>query len=58
MNALEAVKLTDRVNYLPNQLSGGQQQRVAIARALVNDPVMILPMKPQAILIPELPMRS
>lgn len=42
MNALEAVKLTNRVNYLPNQLSGGQQQRVAIARALVNDPVMIL----------------
>jgi putative ABC transport system ATP-binding protein len=42
MNALDAVKLTNRVNYLPNQLSGGQQQRVAIARALVNDPVMIL----------------
>jgi putative ABC transport system ATP-binding protein len=42
MNALEAVKLTNRVNHLPNQLSGGQQQRVAIARALVNDPVMIL----------------
>jgi putative ABC transport system ATP-binding protein len=42
MNALEAVKLTDRMYHLPNQLSGGQQQRVAIARALVNDPVMIL----------------
>jgi putative ABC transport system ATP-binding protein len=42
MNALEAVKLTGRINHLPNQLSGGQQQRVAIARALVNDPVMIL----------------
>lgn len=41
-NALEAVKLTDRISYLPSQLSGGQQQRVAIARALVNDPVMIL----------------
>lgn len=40
--ALEAVKLKDRVHYLPSQLSGGQQQRVAIARALVNDPVMIL----------------
>lgn len=40
--ALEAVKLGDRMNHLPNQLSGGQQQRVAIARALVNDPVMIL----------------
>lgn len=42
MSALEAVKLSDRVHYLPSQLSGGQQQRVAIARALVNDPVMIL----------------
>jgi putative ABC transport system ATP-binding protein len=42
MEALQAVKLSDRIHYLPNQLSGGQQQRVAIARALVNDPVMIL----------------
>jgi putative ABC transport system ATP-binding protein len=42
MEALKAVKLTDRIHYLPSQLSGGQQQRVAIARALVNDPVMIL----------------
>jgi putative ABC transport system ATP-binding protein len=42
MKALEAVKLTHRINHLPSQLSGGQQQRVAIARALVNDPVMIL----------------
>ena len=40
--ALEAVKLSDRSDHLPNQLSGGQQQRVAIARALVNEPVMIL----------------
>jgi putative ABC transport system ATP-binding protein len=42
MNALEAVKLSNRIHHMPNQLSGGQQQRVAIARALVNDPVMIL----------------
>jgi putative ABC transport system ATP-binding protein len=40
--ALQAVKLADRTDHLPNQLSGGQQQRVAIARALVNEPVMIL----------------
>ena len=42
MKSLEAVKLGDRLDHLPNQLSGGQQQRVAIARALVNEPVMIL----------------
>lgn len=42
VKALQAVKLGDRLDHLPNQLSGGQQQRVAIARALVNEPVMIL----------------
>jgi putative ABC transport system ATP-binding protein len=42
LKALEAVRLSDRLDHLPNQLSGGQQQRVAIARALVNAPVMIL----------------
>ncbi|HEY0272815.1 MAG TPA: ABC transporter ATP-binding protein, partial [Chitinophaga sp.] len=42
IKALEAVKLGERLDHLPNQLSGGQQQRVAIARALVNEPVMIL----------------
>ncbi|TMI82860.1 MAG: ABC transporter ATP-binding protein [Bacteroidetes bacterium] len=42
LKALEAVRLSDRLDHLPNQLSGGQQQRVAIARALVNEPVMVL----------------
>ncbi|EHQ30984.1 ABC transporter ATP-binding protein [Mucilaginibacter paludis] len=42
IKALEAVKLADRFDHMPNQLSGGQQQRVAIARALINEPVMIL----------------
>jgi len=42
LRALDAVKLLDRKDHLPNQMSGGQQQRVAIARALINQPVMIL----------------
>ena len=42
VEALKAVKLTERMYHMPNELSGGQQQRVAIARALVNEPVMIL----------------
>ncbi|ANH83363.1 ABC transporter ATP-binding protein [Niabella ginsenosidivorans] len=42
IQALEAVRLEERLDHMPNQLSGGQQQRVAIARALVNQPVMIL----------------
>src|SRR5918999_5768258 len=36
--ALERVRLDDRMTHKPNELSGGQRQRVAIARALVNRP--------------------
>lgn len=43
---LEAVDLTDRMDFYPNQLSGGQQQRVAIARALANHPDVILADEP------------
>jgi putative ABC transport system ATP-binding protein len=44
--ALDAVGLSDRTSFYPNQLSGGQCQRVAIARALANDPPVILADEP------------
>jgi putative ABC transport system ATP-binding protein len=44
--ALEAVGLSQRFSYLPNQLSGGEQQRVAIARAIVNHPSLIFADEP------------
>ncbi|MAF14150.1 MAG: macrolide ABC transporter ATP-binding protein [Parcubacteria group bacterium] len=44
--AVAAVGLTHRIDFLSNQLSGGEQQRVAIARALVNNPSVIFADEP------------
>lgn len=42
IEALETVRLGDRLYHKSNQMSGGQMQRVAIARALVNNPAVLL----------------
>jgi putative ABC transport system ATP-binding protein len=46
LDALEAVGMGHRAQYLSNQLSGGEKQRVAIARALVNNPGVIFADEP------------
>jgi ABC-type lipoprotein export system ATPase subunit len=44
--AIEAVGLETRADYLPKELSGGQMQRVAIARAIINRPRVLLADEP------------
>lgn len=46
MDALRAVGMDHRRDYMTNQLSGGEMQRVAIARALVNNPDIIFADEP------------
>ena len=45
---LDAVGLSDRLEFLPRDLSGGQKQRIAIARALAGQAPILLADEPTA----------
>lgn len=52
LEALDAVKLSDKAMARVDELSGGQAQRVAIARALVRKPRLFIADEPAASLDP------